>query len=105
MLLEFDLVNVKNLVGIQQHWLNATCWGTSFPQVKIWLGDNQRSAEHVWNTFVDTWSPLFGMPEVIVCDPGLEFKGYFAEQCCAYATTLIPTDARSPWQNRRTEKA
>eukprot|EP00973_Karenia_brevis_P021251 2920529-Karenia_brevis.AAC.1 len=45
------------------------------------------------------------MPEVIVCDPGLECEGYFAEQCCAHGTTLLPTDARSPWQDGRTERA
>ena len=45
------------------------------------------------------------MPEVIVVDPGTEFAGEFAEMASAYGAIALPTDARSPWQNGRTERA
>ena len=31
-------------------------------------------------------------------------EGYSAEMCQAYGITILPTDARSPWQNGRTER-
>ena len=45
------------------------------------------------------------MPEMVVMDPGTEFKAHFAEQCNGNGGVVLPTDARSPWQNGRTERA
>ena len=45
------------------------------------------------------------MPEVIVVDTGTEFRGYFAEIASSHGCALLPTDARAPWQNGRTERA
>ena len=49
-----DLVDVRDIDGDKQYWLNSICWGTSLQQVKPVIGGN-RSAENVWNTFVDQW--------------------------------------------------
>ena len=38
-------------------------------------------------------------------DPGTECQGYFGEMTASYGCSLFPTDARSPWQNGRTERA
>ena len=48
---------------------------------------------------------MFGHPNTLVVDPGFEFDGVFAEQVQAHGITLLPADARSPWQNGRTERA
>ena len=45
------------------------------------------------------------MPEIIVVDSGLEFTGDFSERVSARGGTILPTDARSPWQNGKTEEA
>ena len=45
------------------------------------------------------------MPEVMVVDPGTEFQGYFAEMAASNGISLLPTDARAPWQDGRTERA
>ena len=100
-----DLADKKNLEGERQHWLNVVCWGTSFQQVKLLPNANEKTAENVWLTFVDTWIRIFGCPDVIVLDPGLEFEGHFAEMSHAHGIVILPTDARSPWQNGRTERA
>ena len=85
--------------------MNIHCWGTSYQQIKIVAGDNHKTAENVWNTFVDSWVRIFGFPEILVCDPGKEFEGYFGEMCAAHGVAQLPTDARAPWQNGRTERA
>ena len=100
-----DLVVIKNLDGHPQNWLNVLCWGTSYQQFRILPGDNSKSSANVWACFVDTWIRMFGHPNTLVVDPGLEFEGMFAEQVQAHGITLLPTDARSPWQNGRTERA
>ena len=48
---------------------------------------------------------FFGMPEILVVDPGTEFQGYFAEQTAASGCAQLPTDARAPWRSGRTERA
>ena len=55
--------------------------------------------------FVEQWIRVYGLPNVVVCDPGGEFEGQFAELLQSYGVTVLPTDARSPWQNGRTERA
>ena len=100
-----DLLTTKDPDGVACFFLNVICWGTSLQQVKIVCGDNAKTAENVWNTFVDTWVRVYGLPDILVLDPGLEFEGYFSEQAQAYGITVLPTDRESPWQNGRTERA
>ena len=85
-------------------WLNSICWGTNQQQVTPVL-TGHKTAEAVWHTFVDQWIRVYGLPDVVVCDPGKEFEGHFAEMTQAYGITLLPTDARAPWQNGKTERA
>jgi len=74
-----DLVELVDFEGKKQFWLNSICWGVNQQQVTPVLGGN-KTAENVWNTFVDQWIRVYGLPDVVVCDPGGEFEGYFAEQ-------------------------
>ena len=67
--------------------------------------DNAKTPENVFSTFVRVWARIFGFPEIAVVDPGGEFMGYFAEMLNHNGTAILPTDARSPWQNGRTERA
>ena len=97
-----DLVIIKNLRGEEVPWINCVCWGSSFQLVGPC---ENKSAEEVWAGFVRTWVRIFGMPEVLVCDPGPEFKGYFGEMAASHGCAQLPTDARAPWQNGRTERA
>ena len=85
-------------------FLNVLCWGTSYQQVKIVRGDNAKTAENVWHTFVDTWLRVFGPPDVLVVDPGLELEGHFTEIAQANGMTILPTDRESSWPNDRTER-
>ena len=89
----FDLTQVKNHTGEPEFWLNCICWGTSFQLVGKVSGDGHKTAENVWNAFVSTWGRIFGMPEVMVVDPGTEFQGYFAEMAASNGISILPTDA------------
>ena len=98
-----DLVEVKDpFDGTPQFWLNIICWGTSF-QLVGHVGTS-KSAEAVWNTFARTWARVFGMPEIVVVDPGTEFQGMFADNIQNGGACLFPTDARAPRQNGRAER-
>ena len=99
-----DLVDVK-YEGITYHWLNALCWGSGLQLVYPVVGDGAKTPENVWETFVDSWSRIFAMPEIIVMDPGTEFKAHFAEMAAGNGSLVLPTDPRAPWQNGRTERA
>ena len=68
-------------------------------------GDYSKTPQNAWNAFVTCWVKFFGMPEILVCDPGGEFQGYFAEMASSFGAAIMVTDARSPWQNGRTERA
>ena len=99
-----DLVDVK-YDGVTYHWLNAMCWGTGLQLVYPLAGDGHKTPENVWETYVDSWTRVFGMPEIVVMDPGTEFKAHFAEMASGNGTLVLPTDPRAPWQNGRTERA
>ena len=99
-----DLVDVK-YDGITYHWLYVVCWGSGLQLVYPVVGDGAKTPENVWETFVDSWSRIFAMPEIIVMDPGTEFKAHFAEQAAGNGSLVLPTDPRAPWQNGRTERA
>ena len=99
-----DLVEVK-YDGVPYYWLNAICWGTGLQLVYPLVSDGHKTPEIVWETFVDSWSRVFGMPEIVVMDPGTEFRAHFAEMCTGNGTIVLPTDPRAPWQNGRTERA
>ena len=98
-----DLVE-KKFNGQAYFWLNAICWGTGLQMVYPLVGDGTKEPKIVWETFVDSWQRIFGMPEMIVMDPGTELKAHFAEQCNGHGGIVLPTDPRAPWQNGRTER-
>ena len=101
-----DLVEVKCPLDNQNYfWINIVCWGTQYQQVKCLLNDGRKTAENVFQTYTDAWTRIFGPPEVLVCDPGTEFQGYFADNVNGSGTVIFPTDARAPWQNGKTERA
>ena len=100
-----DLVEIKDLSNNPTFWVNVICWGTGFQMVDRLGGDFRKTPENTWNAFVNCWVKFFGMPEIIVCDPGGEFQGYFAEMASSFGAAILPTDARTPWQNGRTERA
>ena len=99
-----DLIELRDIEGNPQYWFNSICWGTGQQQVTPVIG-GRKTAGNAWKSFVDQWIRVYGLPDVVVCDPGGEFEGHFAEMCQGYGITLLPTDARSPWQNGRTERA
>ena len=91
-----DLV-FKKWDGKDIPWLNILCWGTGLQMVYPLTGDQSKTPEVVWETFVDSWARIFGMPEIIVMDPGTEFKAHFADMCNGNGTIVLPTDPRAPW--------
>ena len=99
-----DLVT-KVYEGREYHWLNVVCWGTGLQLVYLLQGDGSKTPENAWETFVDCWCRILDMPEMIVMDPGSEFKAKFAEMSNGYGGLVLPTDPRAPWQNGRTERA
>ena len=65
----------------------------------------EKHADTARQVFVRTWSRIFGTPEIVVVDPGAEVQGAFADNIQNHGVRRIPTDARAPRQNGRTERA
>ena len=99
-----DLVEVK-FKGEPHWWINAICWGTNFQQVMLIPKPGSKEPENAWDAFNESWVRIFGCPEIIVCDPGSEFRHLFCEKAAGEGGIVLPTDARAPWQNGKTERA
>lgn len=98
-----DLVEVKDpFDGYPHVWLHSICRGTSF---HFYGHIGTRKSAVAWQVFVRTWACIFGMPEVVVVDPGAGFQGGFADDIQNNGACLFLTGARAPWQNGRTERA
>jgi transposase InsO family protein len=60
----------------------------------------------VVHAFASLWMKHYGAPELLICDQGSEFTGAaFADYCGDAGILVHYTDAASPWQNGRTERA
>lgn len=58
----------------------------------------------IWNTLWSCRARVFGLPEVVVCDGGLEFAAEFSRMCAANGVVLYKVGARAPRQNGKTER-
>ncbi|CAL1150714.1 unnamed protein product, partial [Cladocopium goreaui] len=83
--------------------LNMLCWGTNFQQACICQSKN---ADEVVERFMSEWVKHYGPPVLLVMDRGKEFDNdKLKELVGGLGVGLHYTDAQSPWQNSRTEKA
>ena len=77
-------MEAQDLGGNKQFWLNVVCWDTSYQQVERLIGNNAKTAENTYHILVDAWIRIFGHPEVLVMNPGLEFERQFSDLCQAH---------------------
>ena len=82
--------------------LNCLCWGSNLQVVELL---ESKHSETVYEAFAKVWLMHYGPPGLLVSDQGREFLGYFAEKINQLGVPQHFIDARSPWQNGRTEKA
>eukprot|EP00913_Durusdinium_trenchii_P016808 g15798.t1 len=88
--------------------LNMVCGGTSYQiavraPVTTTHGGTPSSAT-TWKLFVESWQRYFGMPQLVVCDSGNEFRGPFErglELAGVLQHVILP---ECPWQNGRAER-
>ena len=86
-------------------WINAICWGTNYQQVFLIPKPGSKEPENAWDAFNESWVRIFGCPEIIVVDPGSEFRQLFCDKAAGEGGIVLPTDARAPLQNGKTERA
>ena len=92
-----------NLFGAERVFLVCVDHGTGLVQAALCA--DARSAT-VKDVFATTWIKPFGHPELVISDLGPEFFGEpFQEYLASAGTALHFTDAMSPWQNGRAERA
>ena len=80
--------------------LNMLDWGTCYQMVERAESKNQE----IWQALTSTWFRTFGVPEVILTDPGREFAAEFGRKAAASGIIIYQTAARAPWQQGRTER-
>ena len=98
-----DLIQI-NVPEIGDYWmLNCLCWGTDMQIVEI-VKDKQAST--VLETFCRAWIAHYGPPALVVADQGREFIGHqFTDYVGHMGVPVHFINARSPWENGRTERA
>ena len=73
-------------------------WRTNYQMVE------SKSPSTIWNTLFGTWCRVFGPPEVVIADPGKEFRAEFMKNAGAYGMVMYQTASRAPWQQGKTER-
>lgn len=81
--------------------LNVVDLGTNFQMIEPL---NSKGATEVWNAFWDVWCRIFGMPQYISVDEGLEFRGAFSQWCSDFGAVVFRAAGRSPWQQGKVER-
>lgn len=89
--------------------LNMVCGGTSY-QVAVrgpvtTTHGGAPSSSATWRLFVETWQRYYGLPQMIICDSGNEFKGDFErglELCGVLQHDVILPEC--PWHHGRAER-
>ena len=87
--------------------LNMICAGTSY-QIAVrapmsTAHGGTPTSTTAWKLFVESWQRYFGLPQLIICDSGNEFKGAFErgrELCGVLQHVILP---ECPWQNGKAE--
>ena len=85
--------------------MNAICWGSNFQVVTRMKPPH--TPEHVLEVFSECWLGVFGTPEVVICDQGIEFRASrasFKDRLRERGCVVHIIDVRSPWQNGKTER-
>eukprot|EP00435_Cladocopium_sp_Y103_P074255 s37_g47.t1 len=87
-------------------FLNVVCQGTNFQQVALLpnYSGGPPCAKDTWSLFCKLWLSPFGLPEVLLCDQGSEFKGHFERSLEQFGVMQSVTDSAAPWQNGRVER-
>ena len=62
------------------------------------------SSEDTWHCLLSSWIRPHGVPEVMVTDGGMEFRGRFERGLEQLSVLHNVTDIQSPWQNGRVER-
>ena len=90
--------------------LNAVCVGSNL-QVAVrlpipkGLSGGTPTSYACWKGFVETWCRyLVGVPEMVMSDPGNEFRGYFERGCEFYGIYQHLCHPESPWENGKAER-
>eukprot|EP00435_Cladocopium_sp_Y103_P008346 s2034_g2.t1 len=98
-----DLLQI-NVPQIGDYWmLNCLCWGTDMQIVEM-VKDKQ--AGTVLETFCRAWIAHYGPPALVIADQGREFIGHqFTDYLGQMGVPVHFINARSPWENGRTERA
>ena len=83
--------------------MNCLCWGTDLQIVEPIVN---KQANTVFVEFSRSWIAHYGPPALLVADQGREFIGHqFADALGQMGVPIYYTNARSPWENGRTERA
>ena len=89
--------------------LNMVDVGTSYQvAVRVPIPEGNRggtlTSATTWKHFVESWQRYFGLPQVVICDAGNEFKALFErglELAGVYQHVILP---ECPWQNGKAER-
>ncbi|CAJ1416610.1 unnamed protein product [Effrenium voratum] len=84
-------------------FLNCVCWATGLQIVEE---IPQKTAFQTFQSFAKIWLVHYGHPTIVIIDQGTEYTGQeFQGRLHDMGVMVHAIDARSPWQNGKTERA
>jgi len=88
---------------------NMVCVGTSYQvAVRAPVPDGSHggtpTSSTAWRVFLESWVRYFGMPQVIICDSGNEFKSMFERGLELYGVYQHVIHPECPWENGKGER-
>ena len=84
-------------------FLNCVCWATGLQIVEE---IPQKTAFQTFQSFAKIWLVHYGHPTIVIIDQGTEYTGQeFQGRIHDMGVMVHAIDARSPWQNGKTERA
>ena len=97
-----DLVEVKDPWSDKHVFVNMICWGTLF---QIFARAPDKKAVTIGRILLECWIKYFGPSVTCIADLGSEFTGSEFQNVCDQNGVFVHyCDAKSPWQNARTER-
>ena len=95
-----------NFLNKTHAFINVVCQGTNLQQVALlpnYTG-GPPNARDTWYLFSKLWIGPYGLPQVVLCDQGSEFKGFFERSLEQVGVLQSVADSATPWQNGRVER-
>eukprot|EP00971_Amphidinium_carterae_P054288 1069486-Amphidinium_carterae.1 len=85
--------------------LHSICLGTRYQTARVVADGVTPTSEAVLSAFIDSWTALFGWPQAILVDAGVEFRQVFRDTLEHHGVYIGVINSQAPHENGICERA